>query len=137
MPASLRQMASPRPPMPPVTSAMRCFISFLLLRFLDPLLHVAARRGLDRLVLRVSRPLASGDLPAAVLRDPLRPERPPAARMLGRALEPLVRIRSHAGLFRCGTCPANPIAAPVLRRRVDGAGDVARGAEHELGGAAE
>src|SRR4051812_10826891 len=116
MPASLRQIASPRPPMPPVTRAMRCFI-FISSFGLSALLHVASRRGLDRLGPGVPQPLASGDLAAAMLRDPLRPQGPPAAGVLRRALQPFLRLGPHAGSLRRAIRGADPVAAAVLRRR--------------------
>src|SRR4051812_108516 len=129
MPASLMQMASPRPPMPPVTSAIRCVIvvsSFFASNGLPlhPLLHVAPRRGLHGLVLRIAQLAPRRDLAPAVPGDPLRPEGPPAASMLRRTRQPLIRIRTHGGSGR-GALGPDPVAAAVLRGRIDGAGDVA------------
>src|SRR4051812_25273508 len=141
MPASLMQMASPRPPMPPVTSAIRCVIvvsSFFASNGLPlrPLLHVAPRRRLDGLVLRIAQLAPRRDLAPAMLRHPLRPEGPPAARMLRGTREPLIRIRPH-GRSRRITLGPDPVAAAVLRGRIDGAGDVTGRAQHEFRVAAE
>src|SRR3954469_20237115 len=130
--SSFTEMASPRPPMPPVTSAIRFAILLSsLLWVLRPLFHVSSRSGLDRFVLRVSEPSARGDAFAAVRLGPFRPCGPPAARMLGRLVEPGLRIGPHLRALRTvrGT---DPVAALVARRGVDRAGDVAGGAEDEV-----
>src|SRR5438094_9641560 len=97
--SSFMQMASPRPPMPPVTSAIRCAIVFL--RRVGPGLgsffsgafpRVATGRGLDRLRLRVAELLARGNLLARVGLEPLRPFRPPASGTLLGLREPLVGL---------------------------------------------
>src|SRR5512133_331190 len=50
---------------------------------------VASRRRLDHLVLRAAVAFGRGDLLAAVLRQPVRPVGPPAARVLLGLLQPL------------------------------------------------
>src|SRR6185437_13899694 len=130
MRASFMQIASPSPPMPPVTRAILCVMSILLvlvrsLRIASgALFHVAARRGLDRLVLRVAQLLPRRHELAPMGLQPLRPSRPPAARHFPRFRKPALRV---------GLEPVvHPVAALVLRGGIDGARDVARGAQHEL-----
>src|SRR5436190_3266843 len=113
MRASFMQMASPSPPMPPVTNAMRCVIGLsslvlgcLVERRSGAFLHVTARCGLDRLVLRVAEALAGRHELPGVRLEPLRPLGPPAARALLRVREPLLRIRDEL--------LARPVAALVL-----------------------
>src|SRR5947208_14014738 len=115
------QMASAKPPMPPVTSAMRCAMWFSS----DFFFGVASGRGFQRLLLAVAERLPRGDELAGVRPQPPRPFGPPASRQLLRSDEPLVRLR---GLLR-----VHPVAALALRRRVDGPGDVAARAEDEDG----
>src|SRR5687767_8751908 len=145
MRASFAQMASPRPPIPPVTSAIRCVMQSSVVfgfgtvpvpspqspvpAFLRSFLHVPARGRLDRLVLGVAELLPRRHLLAAVPLEPRRPRRPPAAGMLLRALQPAVRVVGQLGwLPRRGR---HPVAALVLGRGVDGAGDVAGGTQDE------
>src|ERR1043165_3667174 len=109
MRSSFMQMASPRPPMPPVTRAMRCAIGTLLL--LDFFSRVAARRRLDRLATAAAQLLPRGDELAAVRADEARPLGPPAARQLLRVLEPLFRIRTELVV--------HPVAALVLGGGID------------------
>src|SRR3982751_5404750 len=112
--SSFTQMASPRPPMPPVTSAIRFAILLSsLLWVLRPLFHVPSRSGLDRFVLRIAELRARGDALAAVRLDPFRPRGPPAARMLGRLVEPGLRVGTHLRALRTvrGTDPVTALVA--------------------------
>src|SRR6185437_13939570 len=89
----------------------------------DSLLHVAAGGRFDGSVLDISGRRRCGPLAAAVPREPLRPRRPPAAPIFSRDLKEVL------GLGRVTL--RSPVAAAVLRRRIDHAGDVAARAEHE------
>src|SRR5436190_8969144 len=96
--ASFMQMASPRPPIPPVTSAMRCAISLppvCLIRRSETFLGEAAGRGLEGLVLRVAELLARGHELAAVSLEPLGPLCPPTSRLLLGFREPLVLVSTE------------------------------------------
>src|SRR5690606_6208735 len=145
------QMASPRPPIPPVTNATldiaysspwkntqrrasqlpdsprRHPLSQLpsVVRGSGPLLDVPTRRRLDRLEFRAAQTTTGSDLLAAVPLQPLDPVQPPAPLLLGRLIEPL------AGRRRAEI--RGPVAAPVLRCRVDRTGNMAARAEHEGG----
>src|SRR5512135_855109 len=97
MRASFMQMASPRPPMPPVTRAMRCVMSFSScggcpIRRLRALLHVAPRRGLDGLVACVAELRARGNQLPGMRCEPAHPFWPPAARLLLRFRKPMIRV---------------------------------------------
>src|SRR5262245_44275208 len=90
----------------------------------DPHLHVAPRRVL------AGDGRARGHAAAAERRDPARPVLPPRALVLRGAGEPgrwVVRQLLGAG----------PVAVFLRGRRIDDAGDMARGAEHEAHRAAE
>src|SRR5690348_9077725 len=78
---------------------------------LDPLPDVAAGRRLDYLVLDTSRLRRCPALAARMPLEPFVPGRPPAALLLVGGPEPVV------GLFRIRRTV--PVAAPVLRRRID------------------
>src|SRR5712671_5049585 len=93
----------------------------------DSLLDVATGRGLDRPVLDITRSSRCLARAAGVRPKPLRPCRPPAARVLPCALEPCLRIFRKV---RRGA-PVGPVAAPVLAGRIDHAGNVAARPEHE------
>src|SRR5512137_3121259 len=88
------------------------------------LFDVATGRRLDHLVFRAAVLLRRGLHRAAELRQPLAPVGPPAAGMLDRVVQPGLRVRWQR------VVPAGPVAALVLRRRIDAARDVAAGAEH-------
>src|SRR5213592_2811820 len=102
MPSSFMQMASPRPPMPPVTRAMRCAMVRLLRfsgygvprpqGFLGALPGVLARRGLDRFLPAVAQLLACRHHLAPERLQPFRPHRPPAAGLFLGVGEPLLRV---------------------------------------------
>src|SRR6185437_3235051 len=117
MRASFMQIASPRPPMPPVTREIRCvieisssFVRFVLAPALGALLHVASRRRLDGFVPRVAQALPRGNELPAVGLEPPRPFWPPTARLLLRFLKPCVGI----GLERA----VHPVAALALGRGI-------------------
>src|SRR5436189_5118521 len=87
-------------------------------------LRVTPRRRLDRLAPAAAQLLARGNHLAAVGLEPFGPIAPPAPRQLLRILEPLLGALAEVVV--------HPVAALVLRRGVDGARDVARGAQDEL-----
>src|SRR5712671_548635 len=86
----------------------------------DP--DIRARRVLDRGELAVAG-LAGRYLAAGVFRDPAFPDRPPRIRTLGRAGEPFLGGRRVGVVL--------PMAV-FAARRIDDAGDVARGRQHEF-----
>src|SRR5262245_7219264 len=92
-------------------------------------LHIAAGRRFDRPVLHVAGLRRRDALAAAVLLQPLRPRRPPAAALFARAGEPLL------GVLRIAV--GGPETALVPRGRIDHARDMAGRAQHELLVAAE
>src|SRR5690606_2284249 len=130
---SLMQIASPRPPMPPVTRATR--VIFLsppdptasrgrcICGPSGPLLDVSPRRRLDRAEPRVSGALACRHLPPGSRTQPFDPVQPPAARMLLAARQPGFRI--DTGFLR------RTITAAVAHRRIDRPRDVPAGTQHE------
>src|SRR5688572_26949768 len=99
MAESFMQIASPSPPIPPVTTATRCAISTppkcigcappqqRVERISRLFPHVTPRRGLDLGVLRAARG-ARLDARTAVLLEPRSPVRPPAPRMRLGLLQP-------------------------------------------------
>src|SRR5919201_6545957 len=89
----------------------------------DPVPHIAARRRFNGLVLRAAGARRRLLPAAAVTVEPFRPARPPAAFVLGRARQP------RFGLL--GIRATHPMAAPVFRRGIYYARDVAARAEHE------
>src|SRR5437588_12623779 len=89
----------------------------------DSVPHVAARRRFNRFVFRAARARRRLALATAVGIEPFRPARPPAALVLGGLRQPLLRL-SRAGR-------AEPVAAPILPRAIDPAGDMPASAEHE------
>src|SRR5258706_15406728 len=106
MRSSFMQMASPRPPMPPVTNATRCAICSSVV-LLETFLGVLSRGGLDRLPAPAAQLLPRRHELAAVRPQPLRPYGPPASRQLPPGHEPF---------FRLGPPPVvHPVAALVLR----------------------
>src|SRR5262244_1458561 len=136
--------------MPPLPKAMRCFRPFpsagsALARELglvavavvmnpslseclargssDPVLHIAARRRLQRRVLGAARPRPRLYASAALAREPRVPVVPPAAGAFRGTREPVVGFRRQA--------VTGPVAALVLRGGIDDAGDVAARPEHE------
>src|SRR5258707_2544542 len=82
MRSSFTQTASLSPPMPPVTSAIRCPMCFSsVVRVVSgAFFRVASRRGLDRLVACVAELLRRGHHWPRVRLEPLHPLRPPASR---------------------------------------------------------
>src|SRR5690606_36257086 len=86
-------------------------------------LHVAPGGRLDRLVARIAGAPRCGLRLAGEGRQPLRPVGPPAAGSFGRLREPVFRP--------LGKMIAEPVAALALGRRIDHAGDMAAGTEHE------
>src|SRR6185503_20266198 len=82
--------------------------------------HVPAGGRLDRLVSGIPWFLRGGDGVAGVLRQPLAPLRPPAALDFLRRGECFFGIRWQR--------LEDPVAAPLLVRRVDDAGDMPAGA---------
>src|SRR5207237_4101232 len=89
----------------------------------DSVPHVAARRRFNRFVFRAAGARRRLALAAAVGIEPFRPAWPPAALVLGGLCQPSLR------LSRVGR--ADPVAAPILRRGIDHAGDMPARAEHE------
>src|SRR5258706_12333477 len=141
------QIASPRPPIPPLTSATRCAILFSSLsdnqtavevavsQSAEPnsrsclLAHVTSRRGVERRIVIVAWPVRCRALRSGLPRQPCTPVRPPASLLLFCTRVPLVRT--------CALQSVDPVLALVFRRRIDDAGDVAAAAEHEFRIAAE
>ena len=105
-----------------------CASSIYINELVDSLLHVTAGRRLDRSVLDIRR-RAEGALrrpPPCWRASHCAPLRPPAARH--------ARARCRANVRRDPRTRAlvqPPVAAAVLRGRIDHAGDVAARAEHE------
>src|SRR5258706_16284314 len=114
MRSSFMQMASPRPPMPPVTNATRCAICSSVV-LLETFLRVLSRGGLDRLPASAAQLLPPRHELAAVPPQPLRPYGPPASRRLPRRHEPFFGIGTQLVV--------PPLTALVLRGRVDPAPD--------------
>src|SRR6267142_1005517 len=85
--------------------------------------HIAAWRRFDGFMFDRAGALRCLALAAAVGVEPLHPAWPPASLVLRRLLEPGVGFLR----IRC----ADPVAASVLRCRIDYAGDVAARAQHE------
>src|SRR5689334_10505472 len=113
------QIASPRPPIPPVTTATRFAMVFSSLvaapaafaALADFTFDVASRRRFNRPGTPTSECRRHGDLCAALRREPLDPERPPADGLRLCACQPALGIRLEGVI--------QPEIAPVLRRRVD------------------
>src|SRR5260221_14555950 len=97
MRSSFTQIASPSPPMPPVTSAIRCPMCFSsVVRVVSgAFFRVASRRGLDRLVACVAELLRRGHHWPRVRLEPLHPLRPPASRDFLCLDEPFLRVRGE------------------------------------------
>src|SRR5664279_3522544 len=89
------------------------------------LFDVTPGRRLDRLPSPVAGGLGRGDELAAEGLEPARPVGPPAAGVL------IGRGKPVFGRSRQASAVADPVAALVLQRRVDDAGNVAGSAEHE------
>src|SRR4051812_26801469 len=89
-----------------------------------PRLHVPTRRRLDRLVPRTAQLAPRGNGLAGLRLQPFGPMGPPAAGHFARAGQPGIAIVRERTI--------DPMAALVLRGRIDVSGDVSAGAEHEL-----
>src|SRR4051812_40554852 len=104
-------MASPNPPIPPVTTATRLVMLISSenrshgLRF-----HIAARRGLELPVPRAADVAPRSDASAAERRQPGAPVRPPASGPCARTVEPAMFSVRH-GIV-------HPVVAPVFRNRI-------------------
>src|SRR5688572_5167857 len=117
------------PPMPPVTTATRCAMTCSSswpascqgsTLFFD----VSPGRRLDLAVALAPQLAAGRDFAAPEWRKPVSPVLPPAARRRARARQPALAIRFEPGV--------EPEVAPVLRGRVDDAGDMPARREHEF-----
>jgi len=93
-------------------------------------LDVAPWRRFNLLVVFIAGLLRRGDLLAAALTKPFAPVRPPAPFLLAGAGHPLVGGEGFLAVI-------HPIVAPILRRRIDRAGDMAAGGQREACRAAE
>src|SRR5574343_1576868 len=123
------QMASPRPPIPPVTNATRNILIPLAEKCLyRAFLDVTAGSRFDRLVFCTSR-FARCPLFSRQRFQPSGPVGPPAALLFLGAVQPAFGVLFHIVV--------DPVAALVLTRRVDHPRDMAGGTEHETALAAE
>src|ERR1700742_2911741 len=87
------------------------------------LLHIAPGRGFDHRIAGVARLRRRSNGAAGVALHPAVPIGPPAAAFLLRFLQPLHWLTREIVM--------GPVAALVFRRRIDDAGDVAAGCQHE------
>src|SRR6516165_7022146 len=85
-------------------------------RLIGFLLHVAAGRGLKRLIVAVARMRWRGDLAAGMTFHPGVPVRPPASRLFLRSLQPIACLGAKIVI--------DPMAALLAGRRIDHACDV-------------
>src|SRR3954469_4478080 len=93
------------------------------MRLVDAVRHIAAWSRFDGWILDISRCRRCRPRPAPVTLEPLAPQWPPTALLFLRCRQPGVRI----GRIR----RTAPVAASILRRRIDHACDVAARAQNE------
>src|SRR5471032_2567213 len=112
----------------------------MLPRLISFYLDVTSRCRLGGLITRIAELAAGLDILAAVLAQELRPLRPPAAGVLGGAAQPVVGRARPGALAGFHRRIVGPVAALVLRRRIDHTGAVAvrlRLARHPQSGQTE